>query len=287
MMNESFFASLKNYRYSHESARYGFGDRQTQNTGSGIEFEDYRSYIPGDDMRLLDWNVYSRLDQLYVKRYKSSGGLKITIILDRSASMVVDPFKMTSAVKLASALGFVGLNNSDTVRILPMPCLNENEVQTYISKKQLQTMVDSLEKIRIVRAEKHSKSLKFAYSGNERSSLSLIISDFQEEQSWFKFVNFLKGNHQRVFAFHILSEKELELPDEGHDISLRSVEFAEKHKIEVTNSLKVAFLTKFKEYLQRTNAFMHSNRVGYIKIASDARLNGHFWQKLKNLGLWS
>ena len=281
------FTCLKNYRYSYDSAYSGFGDRQAQNIGSGIEFEDYRSYIPGDDMRLLDWNVYSRLNQLYIKRYKSSGALKVTVILDRSTSMSTDPLKMTNALKLASALGYVGLNTSDTVRLLPMPCLNENELQSFNSRKQILGFMTALENIRVIKAERHNKSLKFAYASNSGSSLSIIISDFQEEQSWIKFMNFLKSSRQRIFVFHMLSEKELELPDDLHDISLASIEFDEKLRIELTQKLKTAFLRKLQAHMQRMSAYVHANRIGYLKISSNTRIDGKLFMKIKTLGLWT
>ncbi|MCD4656710.1 MAG: DUF58 domain-containing protein [Planctomycetes bacterium] len=284
---ESMFTCLKNYRYSYDSAYSGFGDRQAQNIGSGIEFEDYRSYIPGDDMRLLDWNVYSRLNQLYIKRHKSSGALKITVILDRSASMTADPMKMSNALKLASALGYVGLNTGDTVRLLPMPCLKENELQTFNSRKQILGYMTALENTCIIKAERHSKSLKFAYGANGGSSLSLLISDFQEEQSWFKFLNFLKSRRQRIFVFHVLSEKELELPEDSHDISLASIEFDEKLKIELTPKLRIAFLRKLQVHMQRMNAYVHANRIGYLKISSNTRIDGNLFIKLNSMGLWT
>ena len=285
--NESMFTCLKNYRYSYDSAYSGFGDRQAQNIGSGIEFEDYRSYIPGDDMRLLDWNVYSRLDQLYIKRFKSSGALKVTVILDRSESMNADPMKFAKAMKLASALGYVGLNTSDTVRLLPMPCLNENELQTFNTRKQILGYMSALENTRIIKAERHSKSLKFAYSSKSNSSLTIIISDFQEEQSWFKFMNFLKSSRQRIFVFHVLSEKELELPEDLHDISLASIEFDEKLRIELTQKLKTAFLRKLHAHMQRFTAYVHANRIGYLKISSNTRIDVNLFMKLKAMGLWT
>ncbi len=86
------------------------GERRSKRRGRSVEFEDYRSYIPGDDLRHIDWNVMARLDRLVVKIFQEEEDLALHLVVDVSGSMNAgNPNKLIVAQQLAMALGYVGL----------------------------------------------------------------------------------------------------------------------------------------------------------------------------------
>ena len=86
------------------------GERRSPRKGISVEFSDYRPYGVGDDLRYVDWNVYARLDRLYLKLFVDEEDLCLHLLVDASASMGFgDPSKLDHAARLAAALGFVGL----------------------------------------------------------------------------------------------------------------------------------------------------------------------------------
>jgi len=87
--------------------------------GSGIEAENFREYVAGDDLRFLDWNVLARLDDLTIRRYRAERQIELTIMVDASASMAVpEPDdKLGLALLLAAALGYIGMGENDSVRL--------------------------------------------------------------------------------------------------------------------------------------------------------------------------
>ena len=86
--------------------------------GSSIEFADYTAYSPGDDIRTIDWNLYARLDRLYVKTYKEEIALSVELVVDATASMgLPTPEKFERANRLAVSLGYVGLTDQHHVRL--------------------------------------------------------------------------------------------------------------------------------------------------------------------------
>lgn len=94
------------------------GGRRSRAKGSSVEFADFREYIPGDDIRRIDWNAYGRMDRLYVKLFMQEQEGIYTIVTDTSGSMNFgSPSKAVMASRLAGALGYVALHAQDRVRL--------------------------------------------------------------------------------------------------------------------------------------------------------------------------
>ena len=89
-----------------------------------MEFADYRTYVHGDDFRYLDWNLYGRLDRLFLKLYEEERELPVRIFLDSSESMTFgEPRKFDFARQVAAAVGYVALSGFDRVSVIPFPDL--------------------------------------------------------------------------------------------------------------------------------------------------------------------
>src|SRR6188768_1555537 len=94
------------------------GGRRSVKRGQSVEFADYRDYAPGDDLRQLDWNVYARLEKLFVKLFVEEEDVTITVLIDASPSMAYGrPQKLLFAKRAAAALGYIGLASEDRVAI--------------------------------------------------------------------------------------------------------------------------------------------------------------------------
>src|SRR5215510_13966801 len=94
------------------------GERRSPRRGHSVEFADYRAYGVGDDLRYVDWNIYGRLDRLHVKLFVDEEDLCLHLLVDASASMEFgSPSKLQYALRIAGALGFVGLVSHERVGI--------------------------------------------------------------------------------------------------------------------------------------------------------------------------
>src|SRR5436190_2384152 len=92
------------------------GERRSKRKGQSVEFADYRNYVIGDDLRHLDWNLYARLDRLFIRLFMEEEDLHFYLLLDNSLSMGFGtPTKLHYARQVAAALGFIGLVNLDRV----------------------------------------------------------------------------------------------------------------------------------------------------------------------------
>src|SRR5947208_2888705 len=98
------------------------GERRSRARGQSVEFADYRTYVHGDDFRYLDWNLYGRLERLFLKLYEEERELPVRIFLDASESMSFGaPRKFDFARQVAAALGYVALCGFDRVSVIPFP----------------------------------------------------------------------------------------------------------------------------------------------------------------------
>src|SRR3954453_15161303 len=94
------------------------GERRSKRKGQSVEFADYRNYVKGDDLRFLDWNLYARLDRLFIRLFMEEEDLHFYVLIDNSLSMDFGtPSKLHYAKQIAAAVGFIGLVNMDRVVI--------------------------------------------------------------------------------------------------------------------------------------------------------------------------
>ena len=94
-------------------------DRLSSRRGTSVEFEDYRSYAVGDDLRFLDWNIYGRFEEFFLKLYKEEENLRLTVLLDQSGSMAFgEPDKFLFARQVAAAVAYIGMSNLDDASLM-------------------------------------------------------------------------------------------------------------------------------------------------------------------------
>ena len=123
IFDQDFFNKLNNLAIAMNARMsYGMsGGRKSSAKGSSVEFSDYREYIPGDDIRRIDWSAYGRLDRLYIKQFMEEKEGVFQIFVDASKSMAFgEPPKTRQALQLAGALAYLVLNNLDRVYVSQM-----------------------------------------------------------------------------------------------------------------------------------------------------------------------
>src|SRR5712672_273606 len=112
------------------------GERRSKARGQSVEFADHRNYVPGDDFRYLDWNLYGRLEKLFLKLYEEERELPVRIFLDASESMTFgEPRKFDFARQVAAAIGYVALCGFDRVSVIPFPGPNAEASQSMSSQE--------------------------------------------------------------------------------------------------------------------------------------------------------
>ena len=120
-IDRSIFAGLDSLKLAAPLPTSGGrpGDRRSRARGRGVELADFRPYTPGDDLRLVDWNVFARLEQVLVRLFHEDRDLSLLVVVDASASMSFGtPRKADHAAELAACLSFLALRQRDRVRVV-------------------------------------------------------------------------------------------------------------------------------------------------------------------------
>ena len=161
------------------------GERTTMRRGTSLEFSEYRRYQLGDDFRYIDWNVFSRLDRLFLKVFTAEEDLTIHLLVDASQSMRLgDPPKLDYARRVAAALGYIGLNNLDRVGVvsfadelgLPMPPQR--------GRQQIFSMLRYFESLQSHGGTNLNRVLSNYARQSDKTGLAIVISDLFDAQGY-------------------------------------------------------------------------------------------------------
>ena len=181
------------------------GSRRSRQTGSSAEFSDYREYIPGDDIRRLDWNAYARFDRLFLKLYMEEQESLVTVLLDASASMAA---KWPAARKAAEALGYLVLTGGD--RLCVQALKNDRPQRSPMlsgraSFPRLNGFLDTCgpdgTEGTLTESVKRTEGLK--------KGLCILITDGYTDDMLAEALDYLRYRKQETAVVHVLSGEEL------------------------------------------------------------------------------
>ena len=288
MLDGAFYEKLSRLRLQmgHKSSMNLTGNRKSVQKGSSTEFSDFREYMPGDDIRRIDWNAYGRLDRLYVKEYMEEKEAVVSVLLDTSASMDYGiSSKGELACKLAAALGYLGLNNMDRVIIYDMKRMQSPFVinsgkrgimglSVWLDSCVFEGMVDISEAVKQLPAK--------------GPGVTILLSDFLQEafleessETATKILRFLNYRKQKTVFLHVLAGEELQVNLTG---TKNLIDKEDKSTLRITldassigiyeKNLK-AYTGSLQEQCAKAGAFYaicNTNRDFYRLIFEDLRM---------------
>lgn len=213
MLDAKFYDSLRGLRLAvgHKSSMNLSGNRKSVQKGTSAEFSDFREYLPGDDIRRIDWNAYGRLDRLYVKEYMEEKEALISILIDTSSSMNYGTKKKSElACELAAAFAYLGLNNMDRVAVYDMQRMQQPFVIRG-GKKAFPRLAGWLEQCSFDGQVNISEAVR--QLPGKGQGAAIIISDFFQE-------SFLPGD-LRGKQTNVLQGKQNIVRQVGQQVSVR------------------------------------------------------------------
>ena len=199
------------------------GHRRSASRGAGLEFADHKEYSAGDDIRYLDWNLYARLEEVFIKIFEQEEALPIYILLDCSASMGLgDPTKLSFAAHVAAALAYVGLANEDDVRVCLFADGLLKSSRTLRGKTHIYEFLDVLDPPADGGTDIAAALSTFS-AENRLPGLAFIFSDFLDPEGILAGVRLLAGRKFGICGMHVVAPEEAR-PDIDGDVELEDVE---------------------------------------------------------------
>lgn len=229
------------------------GERLSKRKGQSVEFADYKNYVVGDDLRFLDWNLFARLDKLFIRLFLEEEDLHVYFLLDNSLSMDFGtPSKLRYAKQLAAALGFVGLVNSDRVVVEAFNDRLTQSMPPMRGRRSLWRMLNFLDKVEPAGPSDMAKALRSFSLKCSGKGIVVILSDFMDKGGYEEALRYLVARQMDVYAIQILSQEEIE-PDVTGDLKLVDVEDEDVAEITVSRAL----LDRYKKNLAAYRAALY------------------------------
>jgi uncharacterized protein (DUF58 family) len=245
------------------------GERRSPRRGHSVEFADYRAYGHGDDLRYVDWNIYGRLDRLHVKLFVDEEDLCLHLLVDASSSMGFGaPSKLDYAVRLAAALGFVGLVNHERVGV---GILRERVAEGWPptrGRAQILPMMHFLAEVQPDGGTRLDDGLGNYAKRARESGLVVVISDLLDPAGYERGVRALLERRFDVHLVHLLDPEELN-PTLGGDLRLIDSETGELRDLTVDAEALRGYRERVRQFLERVETFCRAHELGYHRVITD------------------
>jgi len=250
------------------------GDRRSIKRGTSIEFADYRNYVPGDDLRQLDWNIYARLERPYIKLLEDEEDLAVHVILDASASMNFpedgepDHQKLLFARRMMAGLGYISLTSNDRLMLTAM---NDNGMTIFGPARGRGQGVAMFRHVQNLTADGITDlniMLKDYALRAGRPGLTVVISDMFSPTGYVEGLNALLSRGHEVVFIHVLSPEEVTPPLTG-DLRLIDVETGQAQEVTIDAGMRDLYTKRLTAWRDDIRNECQRRGAHYFMIQTD------------------
>jgi len=258
-------------------------DRPSPKRGASIEFADYRSYAPGDDIRYIDWNVYARHGHLFVKEFTAEENVHVSVILDVSASMAFgSPPKIDAAREVAAAVAYIGLVNFDTVSVYTMSEAVRAEKQFLRGKGAVFAMLEAIDGAK-PGTRTDFRALAAPIQRLKGRSLVVVVTDFYD-RAYAEGIRALLSQKHQVHLIHVVAREELEPPERGR-FFLVDLETQREREVTLGADTLERYRKRLREYCVELERFARDHELYYSRVRSDEPLERRIRDILRGGGI--
>lgn len=261
------------------------GERRSKRKGQSVEFADFRNYVPGDDLRFIDWNLYARLDRLFIKLFLEEEDLHFFCLIDTSTSMEFgEPTKLLYAKQLAAALGFIGLCRADRVKIETLGATRRTPGPTLRGRSSMWRMLDYLEHVEPGENVTLTQGIKEFCIRNSGKGILVLISDLMDKTGYEAAFRYLTAQQMDVYVIHVLSQEELD-PDVKGDLKLVDCEDDDIAEITVSRPLLDRYKRTLAAFIEGSREFCARRGMSYLMTSTQNPVDNLVATYLRKRGL--
>ncbi|MDO5409434.1 MAG: DUF58 domain-containing protein [Lachnospiraceae bacterium] len=286
LFDSGFFARLNHLKMAmHIRLDRGLsGARKSSAKGSSVEFSDFREYLPGDDIRRIDWNAYGRLDKLYIKQFMEEKEACYHVFLDTSASMDFgEQKKSVMALRLCAVFAWLVLKQLDRVEILAFSEGKLEKTSPVVGRGSFSRLLKALEEVSFGGKTGINEAVRRSRLNGK--GICILISDFLDPDGVDEAVRYLVFKHQEVLLIQVLAREETDFDEEG-TLSLQDMETGEEVRVTMTRQT----IRVYQETLEKHNRALErlAKRYGcaYLQVISDEDIEKVIFETLKQKGIF-
>jgi len=278
------------------------GERRSRARGQSVEFADYRNYVHGDDFRYLDWNLYGRLERLFLKLYEEERELPVRIFLDASESMTFgQPRKFDFARQVAAAIGYVALSGFDRVSVIPFPDVANDVItdpgariveraargalRSIRGKRSAIRFFQNLGALTAGGAANLNETLRRGALAARHAGLAVVLSDFLDPAGYESGLTALLGRGFQVDLVQILAPDELS-PETFGDLRLVDSETGATREVTFGRFRLKAYRQTVQNFMQRLREFCQKRGISFFTASSDTDLQELLLKQLRKAEVW-
>jgi uncharacterized protein (DUF58 family) len=267
------------------------GERRSRARGQSVEFADHRNYVPGDDFRYLDWNLFGRLDRLFLKLYEEERELPVRIFLDASESTNFgSPRKIDFAKQIAAAVGYVALCGFDRVSVNVFPEAPEQNIarsglRRVRGRKSSLTFFQNLNQVHPKGAADFNAALRRGALEARQAGVAVVLSDFLDPAGYESGLSALVARGFHVNAVQILAPEEMN-PDTYGDLKLIDSESGIVQEVTFGKYRLAAYQQTVRNYCRRLKEYCQARGISFFTTTSDASLEKLLLKQLREAEVW-
>ncbi|MEM1354234.1 MAG: DUF58 domain-containing protein [Planctomycetota bacterium] len=269
------------------------GERRTKKKGQSVEFADYRSYVVGDDLRFVDWNLYARLDKLFIRLFMEEEDLSVSVVIDTSGSMDYgQPNKLDYAKKLSAALGYISLTHYNRTSLYSMADGVIESAEGMRGRRPIPRLLEFLNRQQAMppdakRPGDMTTTFKKLAVSNQRPGVVIVISDFWDKGDLADAFRYLAGDKWDVYLIHLLSPEEVD-PLKGKvvgDLRLTDLEDGDVAEVSVSPALIKKYQATLQAYCNHIKDQARRRGLAYMVSETDVPFETMVLKYLRQRGL--
>lgn len=291
-LNDAFFSRLEALAFNLRRDLGGyFGGKHLVNTyGQTVEFADYREYMLGDDIRRIDWNLYSRFEKYFIKLFTDERQMQVQIYIDCSGSMgKVNPNKGAYAIGVAAAMGYLAIHNMDKVSYhLIRGDKAENPFGTIVGKTAFFRAMKTLDQTEFDGDASISKAIIGNPNTGTGDGLTIVISDFFSDEDWKKGIDYLVYKKKQILLMQVFSPDELDptYTDRINLIDAEATDLADSRnmKLRINKSMQQAFREAVIAFYDDIGNFCKKRGAGFMALDCEKPIERQLFSELLKRG---
>ncbi|WP_240615427.1 DUF58 domain-containing protein [Pedobacter paludis] len=277
LLDPKILMAIKELNLSAKTTIDGFMNGINKSTvkGAGLEFSQYRSYQPGDDLRSLDWKMFARSDRYYIRESEVETNISVRFLVDASASMNHsdgDFTKIEYARYLTACLAYLANLQGDAIGLY---IFKNAELFSMVAKQDYQHLARLFYQLEQIRPEgTFTKPIHYKeiFAGTQKRELLVFVTDlYQTENEIFNLLDTLNTLRHEIVVFHVVSRNEMELDFKGYT-TFEDLETGQTIQIDQAKA-RSEYKNKLNLYLEETRTKMLDRRIYYRTVSTDEPLD--------------
>ena len=271
------------------------GERRSKRRGQSVEFADHRPYVTGDDLRRIDWNIYGRLDRMFMKLFLEEEDLSLHLVLDASESGDCGtPNKFQYMQKAAMALGYVGLVNYNRVGATALGVQERagewttsgiaSSIRDLRGRRRTQDLARWICSLEARGGSSFGEACKRLAMSRRGRGVMIVMSDFFYKEGYEQGLRMLVGRGYDVVALQVLSPQEVE-PDIRGDLRLRDVEDADAAEVTISAPLLKRYKQTLAAYCDELRTFCARRDITLLTVRTDLAMDTLLLDYLRTRGV--